>query len=154
VPLKITYGGTVLIEEVGQPAPEPSRAGVWMTAKSGGFTVRAKGPRIMYTLGNDKSATVKVSYQDAKGNEAAVDGDVAWSSSDTSIVDVEVDSNDSTLAVIMPSDNLGQAQIIATADADLGDGVVEIVCTLDVNVVAGQAVVGVISPVGPAHPIA
>lgn len=154
MPLKITYGGTVLIEQVEQPSPEPPRAGAWITAKCGGFTVRARGPTIMYTLGNDKTVTVSVTYQDSKGNQAEVDGDVVWSSSDTNIVDVEVDGNNSTLATVTPGDALGQAQVIATADADLGEGVTEIVCTMDITVVAGQAVVGVITPIGPSHPIA
>ena len=93
----------------------------------------------MYTLPNDKRVDVKVEYQDAKGNAATVDGDVVWSSSDTNV------------ATITPGDALGQVQITATADADLGDGVVEIICTMDVTVVGGQAVIGVISPVGATH---
>ena len=105
----------------------------------------------MYTLPNDKRVDVKVEYQDAKGNAATVDGDVVWSSSDTNVADVEVHDNDSTLATITPGDALGQVQITATADADLGDGVVEIICTMDVTVVGGQAVIGVISPVGATH---
>jgi hypothetical protein len=40
----------------------------------------------------------------------------------------------------------------ATADADLGEGVSEIVCTMDVEVVAGTAVVGTITPTGEPQP--
>jgi len=99
-----------------------------------------------YTLPNDKQVTVQVTYEDAKGNPATVDGEVTWASSDEDIATVEVDDTDSTKAVITPGDTLGNSQITATADADLGAGVREIICTMDLTTVAGEAVVGRISP--------
>ena len=50
------------------------------------------------------------------------------------------------------SGETGTAQITATADADLGEGVRELITLLDVNVVAGEAVAGTISVVGSAQP--
>jgi hypothetical protein len=149
--ITIKYNGTVTIET--DTPPPPSQAGVWMSARCGGFITKAKGPKMSYTLPNDKAVTLQVSYQDAKGNAATVDGDVTWESSDESIITVEA-AADTMTATMTPADNLGQAQVRATADADLGEGVVEIICVLDVTVVGGQAVVGVITPIGAAHPIA
>ena len=48
---------------------------------------------------------------------------------------------------------LGQVQITATADADLGEGTRELVTLMDVTIVAGEAVAGVIQPLGEATPI-
>ena len=151
--ITIKYNGQVTIETDTPPSP-PSQAGVWMTSNCDGIKVKSKGPLIVYTLPSDKMVGVGVTYQDSKGRPAEVDGDVVWSSSDEAIVTVTVDATNSKLAKILPADNLGQVQVIATADADLGDGIVEIICTMDITVVAGQAVVGVIEPIGPAHPIA
>jgi hypothetical protein len=147
--IKITYNGTVLIEQIDQPKPEPYQAGVWMSMKCEGITVRAKGPNMSYKLPNDKVVDVQVSYVDSKGNPAEVDGDVVWSSSNPEICDVEVNSSNSKVARITPGDSVGQAQIVATADADMGEGVRNISCFMDVEVIAGEAVAGVISPVGP-----
>lgn len=97
--------------------------------------------------------TVAVAYTDAAGHPAEVDGEVTWDTSDPNIIAVKVNTTDSKTCSVIPSDNLGQAQVTATADADLGEGVVEIVCVLDINVVSGQAVAGVITPVGAPQPI-
>lgn len=111
------------------------------------FSVTAKGDA-MFTLPDDKKVVVQVAYVDAKGHPAKVDGVVTWSSSDDTVVAVDVDAADSTKATVRPTDALGQVQVTAKADADLGAGVREIITTLDVEVVAGDAVKGVIQPVG------
>ena len=105
-----------------------------------------------YKLPNDHAIQLKVSYYDAKGNPAAVDGDVAWDSSNADVARVTVGS-DSTTCTVYPGDQLGQAQISATADADLGEGVTELITTGDIEVVAGQAVSGTIEPVGDPIPM-
>ena len=106
-----------------------------------------------YVLPNDHAVQLKVSYYDAKGNPAQVDGDVDWASSDETIARITVDGTDSTRCMVYPVDNLGQAQISATADADLGEGVTEIITTGNIEVVAGQAVSGTIEPVGDPIPL-
>jgi hypothetical protein len=136
----LKFSGTVSIE-----TDQPPKAGVWITTGSSGITIKAKGPTMAYTLPTDKKVDVKVSYQDAKGNAATVDGAVTWDTSDTAICGV-APRGDSTEATLTPG-TVGNAQISATADADLGEGVTTIVCTMDVTVVAGQAVVGTIQPV-------
>ena len=56
-------------------------------------------------------------------------------------------------AVVRTVGPIGQVQVTATADADLGAGVRNIVTPLDIVVVAGEAMSGAITPVGPAEPI-
>jgi hypothetical protein len=106
-----------------------------------------------YTLAVGMQAHVKVSYVDAGGNPAVVDGDVTWASSDDAVAAVFVSSNDTSEAVIRPVGPIGNVQITATADADLGAGVREIITPMDLTIVAGEAMSGTIAPTGPAEPI-
>jgi uncharacterized Zn-binding protein involved in type VI secretion len=132
---------------------EPSPAGAFITLRYDGFTITARADQMAYKLPNDKAVKVQVSYVDAKGNPAAVDGDVTWDTSDATIATVTAETGDSTIATVIPADKVGQVQINATADADLGAGVTTLVTTMDVEVLAGQAVAGTISPVGEPIPI-
>jgi hypothetical protein len=118
-----------------------------------GLTVTARGDDMAYTLPNDKMINVKVSYVDGHGNPATVDGDVSWDTSDQNIITVETDSMDSTQAKVKPAGPAGQAQVTCTADADLGEGTREIITTMDIEVVAGEAVAGTIAPVGESQPM-
>jgi hypothetical protein len=107
----------------------------------------------MYTLPNDKQVTLKVEFLDAKGNHAVVDSDPIWSSSDTNVAVVTVSPGNPYLANLSGGPAIGTAQVIVKADADLGEGVREVMCTLDVEIVGGEAVVGTISPASePAPP--
>ena len=107
-----------------------------------------------YTLPADHLVVVRVDYVDSQGHPASVDGAVGWSATPTNIVNVTVDPEDSQICTITPASQLGTAQVVATADADLGDGVRNIITTMDVTVVAGEAVSGTISPTGSPQPIA
>jgi hypothetical protein len=135
-----------------KPSPPPPIRCV-VTATVDGFSVKGTAP-MTYKLPDDKQIAVKVAYLDSKGRPAEVDGDVEWESSDTTIVVVTVSPDDSTQALIAPAgeDLLGQVQISATADADVGDGVNHVVCTLDVTLIGGEAVIGTITPVGDPQP--
>lgn len=106
-----------------------------------------------YTLASGTQVHLQVNYVDAAGNPAVVDGDVAWASSNPSVADVVVDVADSSKATVRALGPTGQVQVTATADADLGAGVRQLVTPLDVSVAAGEAVAGTIAPVGPAEPI-
>jgi hypothetical protein len=53
-----------------------------------------------------------------------------------------------------PRRSVGQAQVTATCDADLGDGVRELITLCDIEVVGGEAVAGTIQPVGEPDPLA
>lgn len=137
---------------VTEPPPEPPGA-VVITAQAGGFTVTAKGPQMAYTLPADMQVLLKVQFQDSKGNPATIDGDPVWSSSDTAIATATATPGNPFLAQLMPGTDIGNCQVKVEADADLGEGVRPVLCTMDVTVVGGEAVVGVISPSGePAPP--
>jgi hypothetical protein len=132
---------------------EAERAGAMITLRYDGFSITAWGTDMAYTLPNDHQVQVKITYVDAKGHPAAVDGVVTWTSSNENVATVTADSADSTLATIVPGADVGQVQIVARGDADLGEGVREIITPMDVTVVGGEAVAGTISPVGEATPI-
>jgi hypothetical protein len=130
---------------------EPDKAGCFVTVRYEDFTITARGNDMAYTLAVAKQVHVQVAYVDAGGNPATIDGDVSWASSDETIAGVIVDTSDTTKALVRSGTKLGQVQIAATADADLGDGMREIITPIDVSVVAGEAVAGTISPVGEAE---
>jgi hypothetical protein len=145
VPIKITYGGTVLIEQVSEP-------GTWLATTCNGVTTKAKGPIVVYTLPVGMKVDVQVSYVDAAGNPAVVDGDVVWETSDKDIANVfRISGSDST-KVSVRAGKPGQVQVTATADADLGEGVRSLITTMDITVAPGEAVAGTISPVGEPEP--
>ena len=106
----------------------------------------------MYTMPIKYQVEVQVSYVDAAGNPAVVDGPVTWSSSDTTVVTVNTDTADSSKCTVQSLMKVGQAQVLATADADLGTGTRNLVTTMDITIVAGEAVAGTIQPVGEAAP--
>jgi hypothetical protein len=119
-----------------------------VTLRFDNFTVAARGDTMAYTLPVDHVVKVHVAYVDSHGNPAGVDSEVSWASSDETIARVVVDETDSANASVEAQAKLGQAQITATADADIGEGVRELVTLMDVSVIAGEAVAGTISPVG------
>lgn len=129
---------------------EPGLAGAIITIRYDGLELTAKGEGMAYTLPVDKAIGVRVSYVDAKGNPATIDGDVTWGTSDSTIATVQADPDpgQSQKAVVSPVGKIGQVQITATADADLGSGTRELITTMDVTIVAGEAVAGTIEPVG------
>ena len=145
--LQFKLGGTLTIVE-----PAGPKGGCRIALRYDGFTVTIEGNRAMYTLPVNHSVAVQVSYVDASNNPAEVDGDVEWASSDTSVASVQIDPDDTTKALVVGHAKIGSAQISATADADLGEGVRELITLMDVGVVAGEAVAGTISPTGEPTP--
>ena len=106
-----------------------------------------------YTLPDGMQVAVAVSYVDADGNPAVVDGPAVWASADASIATVVAGGDYDAVIAATKGGTLGTTQITATADADMGSGVRSVITTLDVTVVAGEAVAGTIAPSGPAVPI-
>src|SRR5262245_38809786 len=104
---------------------EPSKAGAWVTVScDNGLTLKAKGDETMaYTLPAGMKVGLKVSYVDAGGNPAKVDGDPRWDESDSSIIVVQAKPGDPFAVTLHAVGPLGQAQVSVHADADLGDGV-------------------------------
>lgn len=94
------------------------------------------------------SAAVK--YVDGKGNPAKVEGTPQWSVSDVNLLGV-TPSDDGMSAEVVATGPLGSCQVSVTADADLGEGTKPIIGTLDVDIVAGEAVSAVIEAGAPAE---
>lgn len=116
------------------------------------FTIKTQGGHVMYTLPADHIVQMQVSYTDAAGNPAEIDGAVTWTSSDEAVLMVEPDAGDDTICTVRPAGPAGNAQVVATCDADLGTGTRELITTADISVVAGEAVAGTIQPVDEATP--
>lgn len=146
--INLQIGGS--LELVLRPPPQGA---VIVTTRFGGFSVTTKGTKMAYTLPSDMCVDVQIAYVDAAGNPAVVDGAVTWTSSAATIVTAAVDAADSTKCLISAIGPVGNAQITATADADLGAGVTNVVTLFDVTVVAGQAVAGTITVIDTPRPI-
>lgn len=93
------------------------------------------------TLGVGHLATVTVEWKDAHGNPAKVDGPTTWASTDSSVLTVTVATGNPLIANCKAI-AIGTAQIQATADADMGEGIKTITSTIDVTVISGEAVGG------------
>lgn len=87
----------------------------------------------------EQTLNLAIQIKDAKGNPALVDGAPVWSVTDQSLGAV-VAADDGMSAVFTPAGPLGTCQVHVSADADLGEGVKELIGDLDVNIVAGDAV--------------
>lgn len=70
---------------------------------------------------------------------AKVDGLPSWAVTDESLASLTV-SEDGMSAMLLPLGPVGSFQVQVKADADLGEGVKEILGSLDVELAAGEAV--------------
>jgi len=149
--VEIVFGNVLKIMEV---AEEPLPVGrSFLIIKYEDFIITTEGDRVMYTLPVDHTVKMQVAYTDANGNPATIDGDVSWESSDISLAVVNVNADDSTICRVVPVGSVGQVQVTAKADADLGDGVRELLTVCDIEMVGGEAVAGSIQPVGAPDPV-
>lgn len=139
----------ILLELLRTPAPAPMIGFFCLTVEdSEGNTESncAQGDLTMaFQLRADQKVSISVSFVDAQGNPAVADDTPVWDSSDASIVSV-VAAPDGLSAVATASGVVGTAQVSVKADADLGDGIKEIVGTLDLDIVSGEATSVVLSP--------
>jgi len=92
----------------------------------------------MLILTDSQKVTLAIAPVSKAGNPAVVESS-AWSSSDDTVLTV-VAADDGMSAVATVTGVLGSAQVSVSADADMGEGVETLIGTLDVDVVAGQAV--------------
>lgn len=95
-----------------------------------------------------QQVNLSVSFVDKAGNAAKVDGLPVWTSSDSNILTV-TPSEGGLSAMVATVGPVGTAQVSVQADADLGEGVTALIGTLDVEVVAAQAVVAVLAAATP-----
>jgi hypothetical protein len=92
---------------------------------------------------------VAVTFQDAGGQPASVQGTPVWTSDNEAVLTV-APAADGLSAVVSAVGPVGTAQVSVSADADLGDGTTTITGVLDVEVIAGDATLIVLNP-GPAR---
>lgn len=136
--LKITLAAPIYIDiEEAQP-PQGGHRAVFTTEING---ITFKGENVSEILGVGHYATVTVEWKDAHGNPAKVDGPTKWESTDPAVLTVTV-STGNPLIANAKAIAIGSAQIHATADADLGEGIKTVTSTIDVTVIAGEAVGG------------
>jgi len=112
-----------------------------------GFAIEVGDP-IMQIIKDTQKIPFTVSFVDSKGNPAAVENPQA-NVGDATVLGVTLDPQgddaskvSGTVSALGP---LGSTQLSVTVDSLVGDGEQQLVATADVQVVAGQAVVGNIS---------
>jgi hypothetical protein len=89
------------------------------------------------------TATADVTFYDAAGSEAAVDGLPEWSSSDDAVM--TVDAAEDGMSAVVTAVAAGTAQLQLVADARVGPDVVELRGTADVEVIPSEAVTATIT---------
>jgi hypothetical protein len=85
-----------------------------------------------------KRAPVSFVIRDKFGNDATIDGVPAWASSNPPALAVEP-AADGRSAVVRALGPIGTAQITVTVDADLGDGIRELVGVALIDSISGEA---------------
>lgn len=93
----------------------------------------------MLTLRADEQSVLTAVYKDAADNDAFIDGAPVWTVSDATIL-LLVDTEDDNIKIVRATGLPGTAQVAVTADADLTEGVANIIGLLDVTVLPGEAV--------------
>jgi hypothetical protein len=82
---------------------------------------------------------VTVSFQDAKGKPATVDGAPTWAASDSSVIDTITPAADGMSAVLHITDTPGASNLTVSADVDLGEGVTSKDFVDSVSVIPAEA---------------
>lgn len=83
---------------------------------------------------------ISLAIKDIKGNAAKVDGAPKWAVTNEALASLVV-AEDGLSAVLSPVGPVGLLKVQVKADADLGEGVKEIVGELEIELVAGDAAV-------------
>lgn len=81
---------------------------------------------------------ISISIKDKFSNPAKTDGAPAWSLTDEALGTLAVEA-DGMSAILEPKGPIGALKVQVKADADLGEGVKEILGELDVELLAGDA---------------
>jgi hypothetical protein len=89
-------------------------------------------------------ATLGITYKDAYGNVTVVDGTPVWASGNEALLVAGVDAaGNPTFTAVVP----GTTQISAIADADMSEGVRELINSAIVEILPAEAVAGEINVV-------
>lgn len=121
------------VSEVRVPASRPTKV----------TPFRAGDYPVAQILTDSQQVTATVAFKDKRGNVAAVENPV-WSVSDAALLSAEPDPADASglTATVKALGPVGSGQINLTVDSLIGEGESQLVATADVQIVAGQAVVG------------
>jgi hypothetical protein len=87
----------------------------------------------------DQKALIELKFTDRAGNPAAIDGTPTWETSNEDFASVEPAEDGLSAYVVAGEDADEVAVVTVRADADLGDGVAEIIGTLEVQITSGTA---------------
>lgn len=85
-----------------------------------------------------QKAKISIAIKDKFGNAAKVDGVPAWALSDDSLGSIQVEA-DGMSGLFEPKGPIGSLKVQVKADADLGEGVKEILGELSLDLMAGDA---------------
>lgn len=114
-----------------------------VTYSFNGISFTAKGDSIMLQLKDTEvpgTVTVTVSFVDAKGKPATVDGAPTWTASNTALIDSITVAADGLSADIHITDTPDASNLTVNADVDMGSGVNNVDFVDTVTVTAGDAV--------------
>lgn len=92
-----------------------------------------------FILTDLQKVPVSIAFVDVAGNPAKVDGVPQWGTSDPTVLLV-TPAEDGMSAEVVTVGPLGSAQISVKADADLGEGIKEIISVQGFEVVGSEAV--------------
>lgn len=95
---------------------------------------------VMLKMTSSQKATCTVAFKDKKGHPAPVDGSPIWGVDNSELVSI-VPSEDGLSCEVSAVGPLGTALVSVQADADMGEGIVPVAGTLEVELVSGAATV-------------
>jgi hypothetical protein len=96
----------------------------------------------MEELSIDQQARVRLGrITDRAGNEAPIDGDPVWRTTDPALMTVDPDPADARVAICVPMDNAADQTVIVecVVDADLGEGMEPLIGVLTFAITGGRA---------------
>lgn len=114
-----------------------------------GQTTTGDSP-MSFMLSDSQTSALSIQPVDKKGAPASLDGVPVWATSDATIATVDASADATGLTATLSGVRPGTCTITVTGDADLTSGTTPIVGTLDVTVIAGEAVQISISAGAPA----
>ena len=91
------------------------------------------------TVTSGSRYSLAVTWEDADGQPAKVDGKTTWTSSDPAKATVTAGTGNSQIATLVSLGPTGNVQIQASADADMGDGMKPVTSVMDITIIGGEA---------------
>lgn len=120
--------------------PDPVRPAVTLSMAAGPVRqIPGGGLQVQKTITDHQLFNLTLAPKDAGGQPAKVDGVPAWNQSGDPNVVALTPSADGLSCEVRALGPTGIVTVTATADADLGEGVMTLEDTCDVQVIAGPA---------------